>query len=121
MVNNVVLVGRLTRDPEEAMAGEHKLAKFTLAVPRVKPDEADFIPVEVWGKGVDATLRLVTKGSLVSVTGRMRVDNYEGNDGQKKTFTKVVTSNVGFISLKERGDNNSEYDSLIPPRDNNPF
>lgn len=99
MLNNLSLVGRLTRDPETKTLQSSKIVStFTLAVQRTK-DETDFIPCECWGKTAESVRDYVTKGSLIGVDGSLRVDNYEV-DGNRRTFTKVVARNVHFIDLK---------------------
>lgn len=102
MLNSVSLNGRLTADPVlKRLDGEKSVANFTLAVQRNK-DVADFIPVEVWNKTAESVSEYVTKGSLIGVEGSIRVDNYETDDGQKRTFTKVMANRVHFIDLRNK-------------------
>ena len=95
-MNQVVLVGRLTRDPElRYIPGTGTpVASFTIAIDRdyVKKDgskETDFIPVEVMGKSAEFCANYITKGRLVALQGSIRVDNYQTQSGEKRTFTKV--------------------------------
>lgn len=107
MLNNVSLVGRLTRDPEVKTTNGGKIvASFTLAVQRNK-EEVDFIPCEVWAKTAESVRDYVTKGSLIAVEGVIRVDNYEA-EGSRRTFTKVIANKVHFIDLKSSSEEEDE-------------
>ena len=102
MLNRALLVGRLTRDPELRRTGSRKaVTSFNLAVERnFKSDdqEADFINCVCWGKIAENTERYCSKGSLVSVDGRIQTRNYENNQGQKVYVTEVVAENVQFLT-----------------------
>lgn len=104
MLNRVALVGRLTRDPELRRTGSGKaVTSFNLAVERnFKSDdqEADFISCVCWGKIAENTERYCSKGSMVSVDGRIQTRNYENNQGQKVYVTEVVADSVQFINTK---------------------
>lgn len=104
MLNRVALVGRLTRDPELRRTSNGKaVSSFNLAVERnFKSDdqEADFINCVCWGKIAENTERYCSKGSLVSVDGRIQTRNYENNQGQKVYVTEVIADSVQFINTK---------------------
>lgn len=104
MLNRALLVGRLTRDPELRRTGSGKaVTSFNLAVERnFKSDdqEADFINCVCWGKIAENTERYCSKGSMVSVDGRIQTRNYENNQGQKVYVTEVVAESVQFINTK---------------------
>lgn len=104
MLNRALLVGRLTRDPELRRTGSGKaVTSFNLAVERnFKSDdqEADFINCVCWGKIAENTERYCSKGSLVSVDGRIQTRNYENNQGQKVYVTEVIADSVQFISTR---------------------
>lgn len=111
MLNNVSLVGRLTKDPEVKVLQQSGkvVASFTLAVQRNK-EEADFIPCEAWGKVAESVRDYVTKGSLIGVEGAIKVDSYDSEEG-RRTFTKVVANKVHFILLKSTsGEDDTEGD-----------
>ena len=101
-MNQLNLVGRIVRDPEVKAIGDNNMvAKFTVAVNRNYKDKdgnrpADFIPCEAFGKTAEFISNYVTKGRLVSVQGEMRVDMYQNNEGENRSFTKchVNTLNV---------------------------
>ncbi|NMS91544.1 single-stranded DNA-binding protein [Clostridioides difficile] len=113
-MNNVVLVGRLTRDPELRYIPSYgtPVATFSLAIDRdyVKKDgtkEVDFIPVEVMGGSAEFCANYLTKGRLISLQGRIRVEKYEEN-GEKKTFIKVRTKTVNSLDYKSKEENNKD-------------
>ncbi|MFA5686925.1 MAG: single-stranded DNA-binding protein [Bacilli bacterium] len=106
MINRVVLVGRLTRDPElRRTASELAVASFTLAVDnRSKgPDgqrTASFIPCTVWGAAADNTAKYTRKGSLVGVEGRLNQRTYDRKDGTKAQVIEVICDSVQFLEPK---------------------
>jgi len=106
MINRVVLVGRLTRDPElRRTTNENAVASFTIAVDnRMKgPDgqkTASFIPCTVWGAAADNTAKYTRKGSLVGVEGRLNQRNYDRRDGTKATILEVICDSVQFLEPK---------------------
>ncbi|MCQ2792069.1 MAG: single-stranded DNA-binding protein [Bacilli bacterium] len=106
MVNRVVLVGRLTRDPELRKTNSDKpVASFTLAVDnRNKNAEgqktASFIPVTVWNDQATNVCKYVRKGSLVGVDGRLLQRSYEKKDGTKANVLEVVADSVQFLEPK---------------------
>lgn len=105
MLNRALLVGRLTRDPELRRTSNGKaVTSFNLAVERnFKSDdqEADFINCVCWGKIAENTERYCSKGSMVSVDGRIQTRNYENNQGQKIYVTEVIADSVQFINTKK--------------------
>ena len=109
-MNKVVLIGRLTRDPELRFTPGtgSAVSTFSLAVDRNfkgkdGQKEADFINIVVWNKLAEIVANNLTKGRLVAVSGRIQTRNYEGNDGQKKYFTEVVADDVQFLERKDGG------------------
>jgi single-strand DNA-binding protein len=118
-MNNVTLVGRLTRDPELRYIASTKtaVATFTLAVDRdyLNKDgekETDFINIEVWNKAAENCANYITKGSLVAVKGSIRVESYQNQMGEKKYATKVRADRVNFLDSKKK--NTSSQISLDP-------
>ena len=113
MLNKVILVGRLTKDPElrYTPANGVAVATFTLAVNRPFANqqgqrEADFIPVVVWRKQAENCANYLNKGSMAAVEGRIQVRSYEDREGQRRWVTEVVADNVQFLSRK--GDQSPE-------------
>ncbi|NLM36414.1 MAG: single-stranded DNA-binding protein [Clostridiales bacterium] len=109
-MNKVVLIGRLTKDPELRFAPGtgNAVATVTLAVDRRLPNkdgqrEADFIPVVIWGKQAEATANYMSKGRLMGVSGRIQTRSYEAKDGTRRYVTEVIAEEVQFL---EWGNNN---------------
>ena len=99
-MNQVQLIGNLTKDVEcKAVSTGDLVARFSLAVNRGK-DHVDFINCEAWGKLADNINQFCKKGSKIAVTGAIRVDSYE-KDGEKRTYYKVNCLSVEFLSKKE--------------------
>ena len=113
MLNRVTLVGRLTKDAELRRTSSGKaVASFTLAVNRNfktgDGQEADFINAVCWGKVAENTANYCSKGSLVSVDGRLQTRNYENNQGQKVFVTEVVADSVQFIDTRRNNNAHEE-------------
>lgn len=102
-MNHVILIGRLTRDPELRYTPNGvAVANFTLAVDRPYTNqagerEADFIPVVVWQKLAETCANHLHKGRLVAVDGRLQIRSYEAQDGQRRRVAEVVAANVQFL------------------------
>ena len=101
IMNNVVLIGNISTDLELKQTMNGKLVcQFNLAV-NGYGEKTDFIPVQVWNKQAENLVKFQQKGSKIGVVGRLSVDNYE-QDGQKKTFTKVVAHEIEFLGTKQQ-------------------
>ena len=109
MLNKVILIGRLTRDPElRYTPGGVAVARFTVAVDRPFTNrqgerEADFIDVVVWQKQAEICANYLGKGRLVAVEGRLQVRSYEDNQGVKRRAAEVVAENVRFLDRAREG------------------
>ena len=107
MLNRVILIGRLTKDPElRYTPNGTAVATFTIAVNRSRPNqqgerEADFIPVVVWQKQAENCANFIGKGSLVAVEGRIQVRTYDDKEGQRRWVTEVVAENVRFLDRRD--------------------
>lgn len=105
MLNRVILIGRLTRDPElKYIPSGTPVASFTIAVDRNFSNkqgerETDFVPIVVWRKPAENCANYLGKGSLVAVDGRLQVRSYE-QDGQRRYITEVVAEDVRFLDRK---------------------
>ncbi|WP_440114976.1 single-stranded DNA-binding protein [Paenibacillus sp. QZ-Y1] len=111
MLNRVILIGRLTRDPElrYTPAGV-AVTQFTLAVDRPFTSqggerEADFIPVVTWRQLAETCANYLRKGRLAAVEGRIQVRNYENNEGKRVYVTEVIADNVRFLESANRDNN----------------
>ncbi|MDS3837815.1 single-stranded DNA-binding protein [Staphylococcus hominis] len=128
MINRVILVGRLTKDPEYRQTPNGvSVATFTLAVNRSFTNsqgerEADFINVVVFRKQADNVNKYLSKGSLAGVDGRIQSRNYENNEGRRVFVTEVVADNVQFLEPKNNNQqNNQSQQQGQAPANNNPF
>ncbi|KPV42494.1 single-stranded DNA-binding protein [Alicyclobacillus ferrooxydans] len=110
MLNRVVLIGRLTQDPELRYTNSGTaVASFTLAVDRMRNNqsgerETDFINIVVWQKQAELCAQYLHKGRLAAVDGRLQIRSYENREGQKVRVAEVVAETVRFL---DRGDNAS--------------
>lgn len=141
-MNNVVLIGRLTRDPELRYIPNSGAAvtNFTLAIDKQlakdKKDEmeaknqptADFIRIVVWGKMAENCANYLSKGRLVAIQGRIQTGSYEAEDGSKRYTFDVVANNVEFLEWGDKKNNTenddfSDLDGLYQPvgNDDIPF
>jgi single-strand DNA-binding protein len=117
MLNRVVLVGRLTKDPElKYTPNGVAVANFTLAVNRPFSNqqgekETDFINVVVWKKAAENVANFLKKGSLAGVDGRISTRNYENNQGQRVYVTEVTAESVQFLEPKNSGGQNTNHTS----------
>ncbi|MGG0717558.1 single-stranded DNA-binding protein [Robertmurraya massiliosenegalensis] len=112
MMNRVVLVGRLTKDPELRYTPNGvPVATFTLAVNRSFSNqqgerEADFINCVVWRRPAENVANFLKKGSLAGVDGRIQTRNYEGQDGKRVYVTEIVAESVQFLEPKNASGGN---------------
>lgn len=106
MINNVVLVGRMTRDAELRYTPSNQaVTTFTLAVNRNFKNqngerEADFINCVIWRQQAENLANWVKKGTLVGVTGRIQTRNYENQQGQRVYVTEVVADNFQILESR---------------------
>lgn len=119
-MNKVILIGRLTRDPELRYTSSNvATCTFSIAVDRTFTNqngerEADFINIVVWRKQAENCKNYLTKGSQVAIEGRIQTRNYDDKDGKKVYVTEVVADNVQFLGTRGNGGNNSTDDSTTP-------
>lgn len=117
MINRTILVGRLTRDPElRHIQGGTAVASFTLAVNRQFTNsqgerEADFINCVIWRKAAENFVKLVHKGSLVGIDGRLQTRNYENKQGNRVYVTEVVVDNFSLLEARYQAPNDNSSDS----------
>lgn len=120
MINNVVLVGRLTRDPELRYTGSGTaVASFTLAVNRNFKNqngqiEADFINCVIWRKPAETLGQYAHKGTLIGVTGRLQSRSYENQQGQRVYVTEVVCDNFQLLESKRAASDREQAGFVAP-------
>ena len=113
-MNQVVISGRLTRDPEIKTAGETTVAKYTIACDRRgKKEETDFISCVAFGKTAEFAEKYLAKGKRILITGRIQTGSYE-KDGRKVYTTDVIVESHEFMESKsaEISASNSSDDSF---------
>ena len=119
-MNKVVLIGRLTKDPELKYTPGTGTAvtTITLAVEnynsKTQEKTADFIPVVLWGKQAENTAQYTLKGSQVAISGRISVRTYDAKDGTKRYVTEVVAdmfNGVQFISKNNNSNSNTSVEN----------
>ena len=128
-MNKVILMGRLTRDPEVryTQATNTMVTSFTLAVNRrfVKQGEerqADFINIVAWNKTAEFVSKYFSKGQQVGVIGRIQTRNYDDEQGVKHYITEVIAEEVYFVGeKKEKAQNDPTDDFEITNSDDLPF
>jgi single-strand DNA-binding protein len=127
MMNRVVLVGRLTKDPDLRYTPNGvPVATFTLAVNRTFTNqqgekETDFINCVVWRRPAENVANFLKKGSLAGVDGRIQTRNYEGQDGKRVYVTEVLAESVQFLEPKNSSGGRSDNDQYgAAPREQRP-
>lgn len=119
MINNIVLVGRLTKDPDLRYTNSGKgVATFTLAVNRNFTNqsgerEADFINCVIWRKPAETLANYAKKGVLIGVTGRIQTRSYDNQQGQKIYVTEVIADNFQLLESKKADSNQNTQGSGV--------
>ncbi|MDE5539309.1 MAG: single-stranded DNA-binding protein [Bacilli bacterium] len=115
-MNKVILIGRLTRDPElRTTPSNLSVATFSIAVTRpFSPQnggspEADFINCVVWRRQAENLAKYCHKGSQIAVEGRIQTRNYTGQDGAKRYVTEVMCDNITFLGSKDSNQGNGGF------------
>lgn len=129
-MNNCSFTGRLTKNPElKYIAGSGTPAlSFTLAVDRNYTNrqgkrEADFINMEVLGKGAEKLETMLTKGMLIGVDGSLRINNYTDKEGRANSFTSIRVNNITFLQPKTTAfkPNGEEFNPTFEPTGLDPY
>ena len=121
MINNVVLIGRLTRDVDLRHTPQNQVVgQFTLAVNRNFKNQngeydADFINCVIWGKSAENLANWAKKGNLVGITGRIQTRNYEGTDGKRVYVTEVVAESFKLLEKRDNSANQNSMAEQMPP------
>ena len=129
MINRVVLVGRLTKNPEfRTTSNDVNVATFTLAVNRTFTNangerQADFINVVVFRRQAENVNNYLSKGQLAGVDGRIQSRSYENQEGKRVYVTEVVADSVQFMDSKGSNQQNNQPQQQRgqAPAGNNPF
>ena len=121
MINNVVLIGRLTRDVELRYTPSNIAnATFNLAVNRnfknaAGEREADFINCVMWRQQAENLTNWTRKGMLIGITGRIQTRSYENQQGQRVYVTEVVADSFQILEKRDNSANQASMDDQVPP------
>lgn len=125
MLNRVVLIGRLTKDPElRFLTTGTAICTFTLAVDRPKykdkDKETDFLNCQAWGKVAESCANYLAKGKMAAVDGQIRIETWE-KDGERKYKTVINAENVRFLSPKSEVPSEMRLEEMDINSDDLPF
>lgn len=121
MINNVTLIGRLTRDPKLQYTNSNiATAQFNIACNRNFKNsngeyDADFINCVMWRDQAERFCEWTRKGMLVGITGRIQTRSYEGNDGKRVYVTEVVAENFQVLEKRDNTANQNSMNEQMPP------
>ena len=127
MINNVALIGRLTRDAELRYTPSNiATAQFNIACNRTFKNangdyDADFINCVMWREQAERFCNWTKKGMLVGITGRIQTRSYEGNDGKRVYVTEVVAENFQVLEKRDNTANQNSMTEQMPPNYANPM
>lgn len=127
MINNVTLIGRLTRDPKLQYTNSNiATAQFNIACNRNFKNsngeyDADFINCVMWRDQAERFCEWTRKGMLVGITGRIQTRSYEGNDGKRVYVTEVVVENFQVLEKRDNTANQNSMTEQMPPNYANPM
>ncbi|MGF2074990.1 single-stranded DNA-binding protein [Enterococcus casseliflavus] len=125
MINNVTLVGRLTKDPDlRYTANGTGVATFTLAINRnftnqAGEREADFVQCVIWRKPAETLANYARKGTLLGVTGRIQTRSYDNQQGQRVYVTEVVAENFQLLESKATSEQRQSTQASQPTQQAN--
>lgn len=121
-MNSVQLLGRLTKDPDITYTnndnGQMAIARFTLAINRIKRDEADFIRCVTFGKTAEVIEKYVNKGDRLAINGHIQTGQYTNREGQTVFTTEVIADRVDLIERKENANQSNSNDGFMDIPDN---
>lgn len=127
MINNVTLIGRLTRDAELRYTPSNiATAQFNIACNRNFKNangeyDADFINCVMWREQAERFCNWTKKGMLVGITGRIQTRSYEGNGGERVYVTEVVAENFQVLEKRDNTANQNSMTEQMPPNYTNPM
>lgn len=127
MINNVTLIGRLTRDAELRYTPSNiATAQFNVACNRNFKNangeyDADFINCVMWREQAERFCNWTKKGMLVGITGRIQTRSYEGNDGKRVYVTEVVAENFQVLEKRDNTANQTSMTEQMPPSYTSPM
>lgn len=118
-INKVIMVGRLTQDPEKRIVGQYTVTKFNIAVGERKKDEVSFFNCQAWGSLADIVSQYASKGKQVGIEGRLKQERWE-KDGKKESRVIINVENLQLLGSKdtpksfdEMGTQVTDYDEAF--------
>ena len=122
-MNVVVLVGRLTDNPELRQANNYSVTRFSIAVDRQftkagEERQADFINIVAWNKSAEFICRYFTKGQRIGIEGSLRMNRFTDKEGNNRTTYEVVVNNAHFVESKREGASNMGAEPVAPAYSN---
>jgi single-strand DNA-binding protein len=124
-LNRVILIGNLTRDVEVKNVGSSSVAGFGIAINRKWKDQSGeqkedvtFVDITAWGKTGENIAKFFTKGKPILIEGRLKLDQWEDKEGQKRSKLSVVAENFGFIGGRDDAEGDAPARRDPPPRVN---
>lgn len=120
MINNIIIMGRLTASPElKSTTTGKKFTKFTVAVERrFAREQTDFIDVVAWEKAAEFVCKYFQKGNAIAIQGNLQTRNWEDNNGNKRKAVEVVAEQISFCGSKNaEAEKPTEEYSDIPDED----
>ena len=124
MINRVVLVGRLVRDPELRKTNSGtSVASFTVAIDNWRGQNSEkstsFIPCTVWNQAAENLYKFTKKGSLIGVDGRLMQRSYKKNDGTNASVVEVIADTVQFLDSKKDSQPRNDVPTEVRQEDEN--
>lgn len=116
-MNKVILIGRLTKDPEIRYTQNNTpVCNFTLAVDRrfSKDKQADFISCQAWQKTAEFISKYFQKGSMIAVVGSIQTRTWEDSEGKKRYITEVIADEAYFTGSKSKTETDKATDTWPP-------
>lgn len=102
-MNSINLVGRITKDLElRSTPNDKSVCEFSLAVNRIGSEGTDFINCQVWSKQAENLVKYQGKGSLIGISGQLRVETYKGKDDKTRYKTYVLANNIEYLETKKQ-------------------
>ncbi|NCU28804.1 MAG: single-stranded DNA-binding protein [Candidatus Moranbacteria bacterium] len=114
MLNQLVIMGRLTQSPEIFTSENGNVVRFTIANNGYK-EETYFIPCVAFGKNADTVQNHLDKGDQIVVVGKLTQRTYQAKDGTKRTAFEVIVNEINFVDVKQKGEPKAEVSDLPIP------
>ena len=117
-MNRVILMGRLTADPQFVQSATASYCKFTIAVDRRSRDKTDFINCIAWRKTAELINKFFSKGKMIAVEGALQINTYTDKDGNKRTSADVNVETVHFCGSRDKNSESQEAQSVSSDNSN---